>query len=156
MKVTIFPSDCVTGTLKAPPAKSMAHRALICAGLAEGTSVIGNIAASEDILATMDCLRALGAEIDFDPEKMRAEVKGVDPSARAEAVMNCRESGSTLRFMIPICALSEQAAELNGKGRLMQRPLKIYEDIFDSQGIAFERSDASITVKGSLKITFPK
>ena len=63
MKVTINPQGHITGTVKAPPSKSMAHRALICAGLAEGKSVIDNIAASEDILATIDCLRALGAEI---------------------------------------------------------------------------------------------
>ncbi len=151
MKVTITPNDKRTGTLKAPPSKSMAHRYLICAGLAEGTSVISNIAASEDILATMDCLRALGAEISYSPEDMTAEVKGTDPSTRGETLMQCRESGSTLRFMIPICALSDQTAVLSGKGRLMQRPLTVYEDLFEAQGISFDRSDSSITIKGSLK-----
>lgn len=151
MKVTITPSGRVTGNVKAPPSKSMAHRSLICAGLAEGTSVIGNIAVSEDILATIDCLQALGAEIAYDPVKMTAVVKGADPSSRGETLMHCRESGSTLRFMLPLCALSDKPAELTGEGRLMQRPLKIYEDIFDSQGIAFERSDTSIKIKGRLK-----
>lgn len=151
MRVTINSADKITGTVKAPPSKSMAHRHLICAGLADGTSVISNIAASEDILATMDCLRALGAKIDLDTEKMSAKVKGADPSARGAVVMNCRESGSTLRFMLPVCALSDQSAELSGKGRLMQRPLTVYEDIFEASGISFERYDDSITIKGSLK-----
>ena len=151
MKVTISPHDHITGTLKAPPSKSMAHRALICAGLADGKSVIDNIAASEDILATMDCLRALGAGINYDEEAMRAEVCGADPAARGEASLCCRESGSTLRFMLPLCALSGQPAVLTGSGRLMERPLTIYEDMFGAQGIAFERSGQAIEVKGRLK-----
>ena len=114
MKVTINPQGHITGTVKAPPSKSMAHRALICAGLAEGKSVIDNIAASEDILATIDCLRALGAEINYDTEAMRAEVKGTDPASRGEASLHCRESGSTLRFMLPLCALSDDPAALTG------------------------------------------
>lgn len=151
MKVTISPHPGIKGTVAAPPSKSMAHRALICAGLADGKSVISNIAASEDILATIDCLRALGAEIDYDPENIRAEVRGADPSVREEALMPCRESGSTLRFMLPICALSEAPAVLSGSGRLMQRPQTVYEDIFEAQGIDFERTDDSISIKGRLK-----
>lgn len=151
MKVTITPGGRVTGTVKAPPSKSMAHRALICAGLAEGSSVISNIAASEDILATMDCLRAIGAKIDHDAGKMIAAVKGADPSARKEVSMHCRESGSTLRFMLPVCALSEAPATLTGSGRLMQRPLTIYEDIFGAQGISFERTGSAVSIKGSLR-----
>jgi 3-phosphoshikimate 1-carboxyvinyltransferase len=128
----------------------MAHRALICAGLAEGKSVIDNIAASEDILATIDCLRALGAEINYDTEAMRAEVKGTDPASRGEASLHCRESGSTLRFMLPLCALSDDPAALTGSRRLMERPLTIYEDIFRSEGIDLDRSGSSIRVKGRL------
>jgi 3-phosphoshikimate 1-carboxyvinyltransferase len=150
MKVTINPQGHITGTVKAPPSKSMAHRALICAGLAEGKSVIDNIAASEDILATIDCLRALGAEINYDTEAMRAEVKGTDPASRGEASLHCRESGSTLRFMLPLCALSDDPAALTGGRRLMERPLTIYEDIFRSEGIDLDRSGSSIRVKGRL------
>ena len=150
MKVTINPQGHITGTVKAPPSKSMAHRALICAGLAEGKSVIDNIAASEDILATIDCLRALGAEINYDTEAMRAEVKGTDPASRGEASLHCRESGSTLRFMLPLCALSDDPAALTGSRRLMERPLTIYEDIFRSEGIDLDRSGSSIRVKGRL------
>lgn len=150
MKVTINPQGHITGTVKAPPSKSMAHRALICAGLAEGKSVIDNIAASEDILATIDCLRALGAEINYDTEAMRAEVKGTDPASRGEASLHCRESGSTLRFMLPLCALSDDPAALTGSRRLMERPLTIYEDIFRTEGIDLDRSGSSIRVKGRL------
>ena len=123
MRVTISPHGNITGTVKAPPSKSMAHRALICAGLADGKSAIDNIAASEDLLATMDCLRALGAGINYDPSELRAEVTGADPAARGEASLCCRESGSTLRFMLPLCALSDKPAVLTGSGRLMERPL---------------------------------
>ena len=151
MRVTISPHGNITGTVKAPPSKSMAHRALICAGLADGKSAIDNIAASEDLLATMDCLRALGAGINYDPSELRAEVTGADPAARGEASLCCRESGSTLRFMLPLCALSDKPAVLTGSGRLMERPLTIYEDIFGARGIAFERSGQEIRIKGSLK-----
>ena len=151
MKVIIKPDGHITGSVKAPPSKSMAHRYLICAGLAEGRSVISNIAPSEDILATMDCLRAMGAGIEYDPSGMTAAVDGRDPSCREEALMPCRESGSTLRFMLPICALSEHTAVLTGKGRLMQRPLTVYEDIFKDQGISFVRSEGSISIRGRLK-----
>ena len=151
MKVTISPHGRITGTVKAPPSKSMAHRALICAGLADGKSAIDNIAASEDILATMDCLSALGAVVDYDPSEMRAEVTGRGPAARGEASLCCRESGSTLRFMLPLCALSARPAVLTGSGRLMERPLTIYEDIFRAREIAFERSGPSIALKGRLK-----
>lgn len=151
MKVTIRPCEYIEGTVTAPPSKSMAHRELICAGLSDGKSVISNIAASEDILATMDCLRALGCSIAYDSGSMTAEVTGADPSARGETEMLCRESGSTLRFMLPLCALSDPPALLRGSGRLMQRPLKVYEDIFGKEGIAFERSDDAICVKGRLK-----
>ena len=149
MDVRILPHP-LEGTLPAIPSKSMAHRALICAGLAEGKSVIDNIAASEDILATIDCLRALGAEINYDTEAMRAEVKGTDPASRGEASLHCRESGSTLRFMLPLCALSDDPAALTGSRRLMERPLTIYEDIFRSEGIDLDRSGSSIRVKGRL------
>ena len=151
MKVTISPHGHITETVIAPPSKSMAHRALICAGLSVGKSVISNIAASEDILATIDCLRALGAEITYDPESMQAEVIGADPAKRGEASLDCRESGSTLRFMLPLCALSDFRAVLSGSGRLMERPLAIYEEIFKAEGIAFDRAGSTISVKGKLK-----
>ena len=89
------------GTVCAPPSKSMAHRLLICAGLSDGECVVHGISDSEDMLATMDCLRALGVQCEKDGETVR--VSGIDiRKAAAPKQLNCRESGSTLRFFIQI------------------------------------------------------
>ena len=99
MFVEIKPS-MPKGIVKAPPSKSMAHRLLICAGLSEGESVIENIAYSEDILATIDCLEVLGVSI--KKEGSTVYVKGADPKCFTGGILPCRESGSTLRFLVPI------------------------------------------------------
>ncbi len=140
------------GTVQAPPSKSAAHRMLICAGLADGTSLIRGAAPSEDILATADCLRALGAELTWEEDGVR--VRGRDPRgpafARGGAPLLCRESGSTLRFMIPLCLLTGAPAELSGSERLMSRPLSVYETLCRERGIAFERGERSVRVRGRL------
>ena len=102
MRAVIHPG-IPRGQTEAPPSKSMAHRLLICAGFAEGESVIRHVDASEDILATADCLRALGAEVRI--EEGTARIRGCDPRKAGEATLACRESGSTLRFMIPAALL---------------------------------------------------
>ena len=151
MRVTIHPYENRGQTVMAPPSKSMAHRELICAGLADGTSRISNIALSEDISATADCLRALGAKLDHSPESMTMTVSGTDPFTHAELLMPCRESGSTLRFMLPVCALSEELTTMTGSRRLMQRPLEVYEKMMNGQGLLMERSDTSLRIRGRLK-----
>ena len=149
MRVTIQPSTAA-GIVTAPPSKSMAHRLLICAGLSAGESTVRNIALSKDIEATVGCLRSLGAEIRIEGDT--AYVKGVDPAARSEeAALFCRESGSTLRFFIPLCMLSGAAATLSGSDYLFTRPLSVYEDIAARQGIGFENSKNSLAVKGELQ-----
>ena len=157
MKAIITPSaekSIEKQTVAAPPSKSMAHRLLICAALAESTSVIKGLALSEDILATIDCLRALGAEIMItDPEQIPyaiAEVRGCDPSEAAGAVLYCRESGSTLRFMAPLAALSEEQKELSGSSTLLDRPLGVYEKVFAEHGASLEKAGDRIAVNGRL------
>ena len=114
MKVTIRSSE-IKGTVQAPPSKSWAHRLLICAGLAEGTSVISGLAYSEDILATCDCLEALGANVSRGDGRVTVTGTGECISAGADnRVLRCRESGSTLRFFIPVAALSEGETVLTG------------------------------------------
>ena len=147
MTVTIYPSS-PTGSVKAPPSKSMAHRLLICAGLAQGKSRIYGVSFSEDILATIDCLKALGADI--RTEGSCVEISGTDPEGPACAVLPCRESGSTLRFLIPVCALSPAETRLIGSETLMKRPLAVYERLFAERGLQFRQSGNSITVKGKL------
>ncbi|MBQ7089497.1 MAG: 3-phosphoshikimate 1-carboxyvinyltransferase, partial [Clostridia bacterium] len=136
------------GTVQAPPSKSMAHRYLIAAALAEGTSTITGVEYSRDILATIDCLRALGVEVCCDGD--RVVVRG-DRVFVPKADLLCCESGSTLRFMVPLCLLSGKSATLKGSDRLMERPLTVYESLCYDNQFDFERSKGAIRVCGTLK-----
>lgn len=138
------------GTVCAPPSKSMAHRLLICAGLSDGECVVHGISDSEDMLATMDCLRALGVQCEKDGETAR--VAGIDiRRAAAPKQLNCRESGSTLRFFIPIALMTGMETVLAGSRRLMERPLSVYEDLFLQRGIGFRKTEREIKICGNLQ-----
>lgn len=138
------------GTVCAPPSKSMAHRLLICAGLSDGECVVHGISDSEDMLATMDCLRALGVQCEKDGENVR--VSGIDiRRAAAPKQLNCRESGSTLRFFIPIALMTGMETVLAGSRRLMERPLSVYEDLFLQRGIGFRKTEREIKICGNLQ-----
>ena len=137
------------GTVKAPPSKSESHRLLIAAGLADGTSTVRGVGGSEDINATLDCLSALGAEYSRSGDVIT--VKGADPKKRGSAVFPCRESGSTLRFFIPIALLSGNDADFTGSERLFQRPLSVYSDICLGQGLPFGVTESGITVAGPVE-----
>ena len=151
MRVTIKPSRAV-GMVDAPPSKSMSHRLLICAGMSEGESVINSLAPSEDVFATIDCLRAVGVEVDFDIEKSRARVRGIDfRSSSPKTELFCRESGSTLRFFLPPMLLSGEEVTLTGAPSLMRRPMSVYSDFCKKQKLMYEQKDNSITVKGVMK-----
>lgn len=147
MNISI-PKTLYRGTVTAPPSKSAAHRMLICAGLAEGTSVIHGISQSEDMKATLDCLSAMGAV--WHREGNTVTVTGADPRKRGEATFPCRESGSTLRFFLPLCLLSEREAVMTGSTTLLSRPLDVYEQICLSQGLLFDRGEDRLTVGGPL------
>ena len=150
MRVEIKPS-ALHGTVTAPPSKSMAHRLLICAGLSEGESVVRRLAFSQDVKATIDCLRALGAEIRLDGDT--AFVKGTDvrKAIGKTAVLNCNECGSTLRFFTPLCMLCGEERVLRGSPYLMTRPMDVYEKIARDQGIRFKKAEDHLTVEGRLK-----
>ena len=148
MIVTITPSKA-SGRVQAPPSKSMAHRLLLCAGFSAGTSEISNVDFSDDILATLDCLRALGAKIVC--KESRVIISGIDPGEVSHpAVLPCRECGSTLRFMIPACLLSGQEMCLTGSRILFARPLNVYENICREQNLRFEKRENSLAVAGRL------
>ena len=147
MRAIIRPG-AARGTVAAPPSKSMAHRLLICAALAEGESVIRGVDRSEDILATADCLAALGASLAWEGETVR--IRGCDPRKSASAVLRCRESGSTLRFMIPLCLLSDALMRLEGSETLLSRPLSVYEDLCRKKGLSLQRRDGGLSVRGRL------
>lgn len=149
MNVIIRPSRA-EGIVTAPPSKSMAHRLLIGAGLSGGESVVRGLAYSKDIEATIACLRALGAIIALDGDT--AFIRGVDPTRPLGQLgdLNCNESGSTLRFFLPLCLLDGARRTLRGSAYLFTRPLSVYEDITREQGIVFEKSSDSLTVQGRL------
>ncbi len=151
--MTIYPS-APAGKLTVPPSKSMAHRLLVCAGLARGESRIHGLAGSEDIRATIDCLQSLGSRVQL--EGTDAFIRGTDPAAAAETVLRCRESGSTLRFFLPICLLSGEQVRLEGSEKLFSRPLSVYEEICAAQKLHFAREKGGVTVRGPLRAgTFP-
>lgn len=148
MKAVIKPSKSC-GSVKIPPSKSMAHRAIICAALAEGKSVISNIDYSVDISTTIDCMRKLGAEIEC--EESSVTVYGIKDFAHIKDThIECNESGSTLRFLIPVFSLTGEKITFTGKNRLLKRPQKIYEEIFGEAGLHFDQNESRIEIHGVL------
>lgn len=149
MKVSICPGKAV-GRVMAPPSKSMAHRLLICAGLANGTSCITGIDYNEDILATLDCLRALGAVCTVENDTVT--VVGADlRSAAPTGPLCCRESGSTLRFFIPLALLCDEQVAFTGTEKLLSRPLGVYEQLCREHGFSFFRTNNKLTIQGNLQ-----
>lgn len=148
MKVRINKSS-LQGVVTAPPSKSMAHRMLISAGLCKGESKVHGIAPSEDILATLDCLTQIGASYTYDGNTVIIN-GAADKETEGMRELYCRESGSTLRFFIPLCLLDGKKTILNGTEKLLSRPLNVYESICKSQGIEFKNNGKSLTVKGIL------
>lgn len=149
MQVKVTPSN-VSGSVSIPSSKSISHRAIICASLAKGTSTISNITYSKDIDATISCMRAFGAHI--ETSESSCVVTGTELfSQEGNITCDCCESGSTLRFLIPVGACTNGHVTYLGKGRLLSRPMKIYETIFKEQGLLFNQSEESIQIEGHLK-----
>ena len=147
MIVKVIPSAAF-GRVKAPPSKSMAHRLLICGALSK-KSVIRGVAFSEDIKATLSCLKALGAQIDIENDTVT--LGGIDINkAPASQKLICNESGSTLRFIIPICLAFGGYFNLSGSERLFERSLVVYEEICKSQGISFTKGRTDLSICGKL------
>lgn len=148
MQAVITPS-LVEGCVTIPPSKSMAHRAIICAALSAGTSVLENVDYSKDILATLEGMKALGAVIHMENRKVT--ITGVSSFHCTKEEVFCNESGSTLRFFIPIFSLCNQPITFTGAGRLLQRPQKLYEEMFHAQGLTFQQDEHGIQIKESLQ-----
>lgn len=165
MKVLIQPSQA-TGTVLAPPSKSMAHRQLIAAALGNEPRAVENLDLSEDVLATIRCLRSLGATLDraegyypvggaslLGAEGVsRVVLGGLDPFAGGEPVnLACGDSGSTLRFLLPLALLSGREVTFTGSARLLERPLEPYERICARQRLYYDRQADHVTVRGPLR-----
>ena len=151
MDLTIYPSK-LAGEVTPPSSKSQAHRALIAAALGGGISTISNLADSQDIQATRRCLSALGALVeDLGPGTLRVHGLGNSiPQAGPFPTLDCGESGSTLRFLIPVALLVQGQAAFTGRGRLMERPLAPYEDLFRGKGIGWSMEHGVLTLDLSL------
>lgn len=146
--VKVFPTS-IKGEVEVPPSKSLSHRALICASLSKGKSVIDNVLLSEDIKATMKSLETIGAK--FEVEGSSIIVTGVKKLKYNGEDVDCNESGSTIRFLIPILSLSKKEVTFTGKESLINRPFEIYENIFKEDGNSFDIKENKIMVNGSIK-----
>lgn len=137
------------GTVSAPPSKSMAHRYLIGAALSGEKCTLTGVAYSEDILASIDCLKALGAKITADGDTVTVEPQGFMKAENPS--LCCRESGSTLRFFIPLALCLGKAVTLSGSERLFERPLGVYEELCREYGFVFKKNANSVTLCGKLE-----
>lgn len=145
---TVYPIP-LKGEITVPSSKSMAHRAVLAAALAKGRSVVYNVALSEDVSATVSAVKALGARV--EEKEGHLVIEGVQ-NVKKGIRIDCGESGTTLRLLIPILA-AMQGGSLTGRGRLPQRPVDEYLKIFESQGLRYARDAAGLplTVEGGLK-----
>lgn len=146
MDLKLIPSR-LSGTLVAIPSKSDAHRLLICAALADAPTELILAAGSEDIDATISCLTALGAGIRPTPDGLL-----ISPIRRVpeDPLLDCAESGSTLRFLLPVAAAIAPRARFNGRGRLPERPIHDLKTTLASAGIAFSADQLPFTISGQL------
>ncbi len=147
--VKITPS-VLSGTVQAPPSKSYAHRAVISAFLSNEECNIKNLNMSADISATLNCAKQLGAIAKYSEKTHTATIKngGLPTSGLC---LDCGESGSTLRFFIPIAMALTDSISFTGHGRLMERPLEPYFEIFNKKKIKYDLKDSILTVSGRLK-----
>lgn len=138
-----------SGAVTAPPSKSDVHRAIICAALSKGVSTISPVALSNDIKATIGCIEALGAKTHIENNVLT--VDGTQLFSNKTATLDCGESGSTLRFFIPVAAVGEVNAEFIGSGRLPQRPIGIFTDLLPDFGVNCE-TEGGLPLKISGKL----
>lgn len=148
MEITISPGR-LSGTITVPGSKSMAHRGLIAASLADAPCLVENATPSGDMEATIRCLTALGAEIFREGENLR--VTPMPRRWRQTCVLPCGESGSTLRFLVPVAAALGIPAQFLGEGRLPQRPMEPLQQALTQGGAKISAAKLPFTVQGPLK-----
>ena len=136
MNVTILPGT-LKGAVTPPSSKSQTHRAVLALMLAQGEGKLSNLAVSEDIQATQDCVAALKS--------------GQPAQADGLPLLDCGESGSTLRFLIPVALAVRGGGHFTGRGRLMERPQGPYIRLFEEKGILWNQEGACLTVEGQLE-----
>lgn len=148
MNVLITPNK-LSGTVLIPPSKSESHRAIIAASLAKGKSIINNIVYSEDVLATIGAMEKIGVK--FIKNANQLIVNGVARiNFTDDNFIDCNESGSTLRFVLPVLSLSKQKVVFTGKPNLFRRPMSVFEAIFRQCELSFVQTDKNIIMSGAL------
>ncbi len=150
-EITVYPTK-LKGCITPPPSKSIAHRAVLAAAFGDGCSRISGLQYSQDIKATMSAVEALGANVSITGST--AEIDGtLNKKNKKRVMVDCAESGSTLRFLIPPILALGIPAELSGRGKLPERPLTVYEDIMNEQGIYYKKQNGGLplTIDGKLK-----
>lgn len=138
------PGKSLAGAVTLPPSKSAAHRAILCASLAKGVSHLSNFRFSQDMEATCRAVQALGVKTRLTGNTLIVDSRGL--FSPKQAVLDCGESGSTLRFLIPVAAAGGVCAEFTGKGRLPQRPIGVYLDCLPKAGVSC-RTEGGLPLK---------
>lgn len=144
------------GQVNIPPSKSISHRAIISASLSNGTSKISNVAFSDDIIATLEAMKSLGVEVlDIEKETEHTStivIDGTDDLKLINDTIDCFESGSTIRFLMPLVTLPNKKVTVTGRGRLVERPMDTYYKMFEKQNIEYKTTDGNlpVTIKGRL------
>lgn len=152
--ITLTPQK-LNGTISVPPSKSISHRAIICASLAEGISTVSNLIFSDDTIVTMRAMESLGMKVleqtQAENNRVCLKIQGTNKLAAQDKIINCIESGSSLRFLIPLATLTGEPITFVGQGKLVTRPLNVYYDIFDQQNISYSsKNGLPITIHGKL------
>ncbi|MBQ8654927.1 MAG: 3-phosphoshikimate 1-carboxyvinyltransferase [Clostridia bacterium] len=153
MNRTFYPSE-LKGVLTAPASKSEAHRRMICAGLTQGETILSGFMNSADMEATARCITALGSGVEMAGDTLK--ISGQKKKPRRLPVMDCGESGSTLRFFVPIAMAMTGGGVFRMHGRLGQRPMDVYRDLFVPRGVRWYMGvgadgAAELTVRGLLE-----
>ena len=151
-KVIIKPS-LLKGEVIIPPSKSLGHRGIIAASLSRGVCKIFNVQYSKDILATLNIMENLGVKVKKDENSLMIDGKDIFNFYKDEISLDCNESGSTLRFLIPVSLIRHGNYVFCGGGKLGERPLKPYYEIFDEKNINYfvDEGGLPLHISGGLK-----
>lgn len=151
MSLAIISPKKLSGSVTAPPSKSELHRAIICAALSRGVCAIYPIVLSNDVLATINAIKAFGASVEFVDGRLLINAKNM--FTLDHPTIDCNESASTLRFLIPLASISGTKVTLTGSGTLSKRPIDTYLHLLPKLGVDIHTEDGSIpvTVNGKLK-----
>ena len=148
----IIKADKLVGELSPPPSKSILHRYIIASSLAKGISKIENISFSEDIIATIEAMKKLGANIEQKDNYLLIDGSDTFKNLNENIEIDCNESGSTLRFLFPLSIVEENKVLFKGRGKLFKRPMTPYFENFEKYKIKHSYIDENeILLEGQLK-----